>query len=174
MDDDPIAERVFEVDDGGQRVVLDDHHVDGVARLGVGARHDDRDRVADVRDLVDREREVLGRLHVRRHGPCARHRTPRVAEVGAAVRGDHAGHAERGRQVDAADVRVGVGAAHERDRQRAGDREVVGVLRLAGEERGIFLAEHPRADDARGRRLDRGHAFTAWPEAASTAFTMLW
>ena len=47
-------------------------------------------------------------------------------------------------------------------------------LRLAGEQRGVFLAEHPGADDACSRRLDRGHAFTACPEAASTAFTMLW
>ena len=53
--------RLFEIDDGRQRVVRHDDRVGGVARDVAIARHDDGDRLAAVADRVDGDRAMVGR-----------------------------------------------------------------------------------------------------------------
>ena len=162
VDHHAVAERILQIDHRGQRLVVDDDRVERVARLGVRLRDDHGNRVTRIAGLVDRDREVLGRLHVGRDGPRARHRArPQVAQIGPGVHRHDTRHARSGRRVDAGDARVGVRAAREGDRQGARDGEVVGVLRLAREQRRVFLAEQPRADETGGRGLHCGHASTA-------------
>ena len=93
MDDDAVGQRVLEVDDGLERVVVDVDGVDGVGGRVPRVGHDDGDDVADVAGLVDGDREVLRVLHVLGDRPGARHRRgPRVAQVGA---GEHRGDARQ-------------------------------------------------------------------------------
>jgi hypothetical protein len=83
-----IGSGVLEIDDRGERLVVDDHFVDGVARLGRAVRYDDRDRVADVAGLVDGDWQVRGILDVVGDRPRERHRVgPFAGEIGA---GEHA------------------------------------------------------------------------------------
>ena len=102
VDHDPVRQRVLQVDDRLQRLVVDDHRADGVGRLVAAVRHDDRHDVAHVAGLVDGDREVLGVLHVVGDGPGARHgRGPRVGEVGAREDGLDTREGEGLRRVDA-------------------------------------------------------------------------
>ena len=175
VDDRGVGEGVLEVGDRRQRVVLD---LDGLERVACrGGRLGDHHRhaVADVADLVDRERVVGRVLHVLGDRPGAGHRAgPRVHEVGAGVGGDDAGQRQGGLHVDRGDAGVGVGAAQDRHVQRARDVEVVGEAGLAGEQGRVLPAPHPGADDRGGRRSvgDR-HAGTPF-EQDSTAATMFW
>ncbi len=172
VDDDTIGERILELDDRGQRVVVDDHFVGGVARFVRAVRDDDCHRVADVAGLVDRDRAVVGVLDVVGDRPRQRHRLgPVVDEVGAGEHRDDAGHRGRGLGVDRADAGVRVRAAHDLEVQRARDVEVGDVLRFAGEERRVFLAQHSAAHDRAHRATP---AVVRASAAASTAFTMFW
>ena len=64
---------------------------------------------------------------------------------------------------------MGEGAADEGDVEGGGHGQVVDVLGLAGEQRGVLLAQEALAHDG----AHRAAAFCD-PAAASTAFTMLW
>ena len=129
------GERVPAVGDGGQGLVLDDHHgcrVFGrVARVG----DDDRDRLAGVADLV------LGQ----HHRLCALREVP-----GAVIGGDDQGRERRlqivmgedrthavmdecGGGVDGHDAGVGMRTPHEGGLQQPGHVEIVDVAALAGE-----------------------------------------
>ena len=141
--DDPVAERVFQIDDRGQRLVVDDDSVHAVARRVARAGNHDRDDVTDIAGLLCRDREVLGVLHVRRHRPRARHRLgPRVAKIGTGQDGFHPRERERAGRVDRSDTRVRVRAAHHPEKARAGDHEVVDITGLARQQARIFLAPH--------------------------------
>ena len=166
VDHDPVGQRVLQVDDGLERLVVDDHRADGVGRPVAAVGHDHRDDVAHVARLVDRDRVVLRVLHVVGDRPGAGHRRdPGVLQVGAGEHGLDAGEGQRVRGVDAGDAGVGVRAAHHPQPAGPRDDEVVDEAALAGEERRVLLAHHAGADDG-------GHV--ADPAAASTAFTMLW
>jgi len=75
---------------------------------------------------------------------------------------------------------VGVWAAQHREVQSTGDRQVVGVEGLAGEQGSVFAAQHPGADEGGGRGRRGGHALISTVEPfcsaaqVNTAFTMLW
>ena len=164
----PVLERLLDVDDHRQRVVLDQHLLGGVDhRVAVGADHE-RDRVADAVDLVLGDgpvRRVLD-LDPRRH---PRHRQRRLeVEV---VAGEDRVHARvvLGRAgVDRGDLRVRLGRAHERRPQLPGDVDVVDVARAAHDQPRVLLALDRPPDPGLGR--GGGHA----SEAARTALTMLW
>ena len=168
MDHDPVGQRVLQVDDRLERLVVDDHRADGVGRLVAAVGHDDRDDVAHVARPVDGDREVLRVLHVVGDRPGARHRAPpRRRARSAPVR--TASTPGRARASDASMPVMRAWAYGLRTMAEpagAGDDEVVDVATLAGEERGVLLAHHAGADDG-------GHD-RAPSAAASTAFTMLW
>ena len=158
VDHDPIGQRIFEIDHGGERLVLDLDGVEGVVGDRIGCRQHARHSVADVARLRHCERIVGRVLHVGRDRPRAWHRAgPGRFEIGAAVDGHDARHRRRRTHVDTEDPCVGVRAAEHRQVQRAGEDEVVGVLRLAGEQRRIFAAQHPGADDTLCAFLGDGH-----------------
>ncbi len=174
----------LEVEHRRQRLVLDDdvaRRVDGqVRRLG----DDDGDRVADVVDSLDGERQVLGGLHVLGHRPRAgQGGAPRLTQVRSGEGGDDAGPRSGGGEVDRDNAAVGDGRADEGGVQRAGDGEVGDETGLAREQRGVLpaqpaRAEHPplprlggrrAARSRRGRVLDRGHCTPAVGSKAERA-----
>ena len=157
VDHHAVAQGVLEVDDRLEGLVLDVDGVEGVAgRGGRGGEHAG-DPVTDVVGLAHRERVVGGRLHVVGHRPGARHRTgPRLSEVGPGEHGGDARHGCRRRGVDGDDARAGVWAAEHRQVQGARDREVSGVLGLAGQESGILAAQHSLAEHP-GGVIGHGH-----------------
>ena len=90
-----VGQRGFHVGDCGQRFVLDLDRLERVGRGVAIAGHDDGDGVADVAHLVDRDRRVGRADHVGCDRPGAWQRAELLGEVGAAERGDDAGHVER-------------------------------------------------------------------------------
>ena len=86
-------ERVLEVDDRLERLVLDVDRLDGVAGGGVAGGEHGGDAVADVADLVRRPAGsaagfFMSSVTGQAHGIGAAHG---VGEVGAGVHGDDAG-----------------------------------------------------------------------------------
>ena len=115
MDDDAVRQRVLEIDDRLERLVLDVDELGGVAGGHLGGRQDGGDGVADVAHLVLRQRVVRRVLHVLGDRPRAGHRCgPVLGEVVAGVDGDDAGRLRRGGRVDVDDAGVCVRAADER------------------------------------------------------------
>ena len=176
MDDDPVARRVLEVDDRRQRVVVDDHRLDRVARRVAALGQDDGDDLADVVHLAAGEREVRRVVHVVGDRPRARQRRgPLVVEVGAgaAPPARLAGRAPR--EASTVMRAWAMRAAHQAHPERAGDGEVVDELGLAGEQLGVLLADAARAEDStRSAALRWRSRRASAPAPAITALTMLW
>jgi hypothetical protein len=106
-----VLERLLRVDDDRLGVVLDDDLLGSINdRVSVSA-DDDRDRVADVLDLVALQWPVLGRPHLDPGwGPDHRERRREVVrEVLACERGDDVRVLERAGGVDRDDARVRLG-----------------------------------------------------------------
>ena len=166
-----VGERRLRIGHGRQRLVLDLDELGGVLGRGAAGRDDDRDAVADVARLVRRERQVQRRLRVLGRQPRARQAAvPLLGEVVAGPGGDHVRVRKGRRDVDAADARVRVRAAHDGEVDHAGQAHVVDPLRLAADERQIFLALDRDADHVAGREL----RLRAHPATASIASTMFW
>jgi hypothetical protein len=111
--------------------------------MGLGQNRDDR--LADIADLVARQRIECGRViivHPRRRA----HRTYETIEVARGVDRENPRHGGRRRGADAGDQGVGVVAAPKRHVQRAGDDAVVGEGAEAREQSGILDPPDPRAD----------------------------
>ena len=160
----------LDVDEHGQRLVVDLDELGGIDRVSARVGQDDRDAVALVVDLIDREREVLGILHVLGHRPRTGHRClPVVAKLRAREDCDDAGAVLRGGRVDRRDAGVRIRAADDRHEDHPVQLDVVDVRASAAKERIVLLALERRADEP---RLGRGHDPT--PAAAATASTMLW
>ena len=164
-----VVERRLDVGDHRQRVVLDQDLLGGVDdRVAVRADHE-RDRVADVVDLVLGDRPVRRVVDVdpRRH---PRHRQRRLqVEVVAGEDGvDAVDRPSRAARVDRGDLRVRLGRAHERRPQLPGDVDVVDVAGAAHDQPRVLLALDRPPDPGLGG--GGGHA----SEAARTALTMLW
>ena len=81
------------------------------------------------------------------------HRERVVGHVGAGQDQDHAGHRLRRARVDRADVGVGVGAAQDRHVGHPGQRDVVEVAALAGDEPGILDPLDRGAEHVGGHRM---------------------
>ena len=151
----------FEVENHRQIAVVDDDQLGRVARRFAGLGDDDGDTFTREVDRPDRQRPVLGVLHVFGHRPRARQWVlERVAEVGAGEHCDDAGYRGRGARVDAGDLRVRDGAADDAHRERARDLEIVDEPGLAGEQRRVFAPQLARAQHRghllRAHRLGRG------------------
>ena len=131
---------------GVERLVVDDHHVGSVLRLGDGERRHRHDPFAHEPHLVDCERrpgEVVVHLGHAVHRP--------QTEVGGGEHADDAGRPERCAGVDADDACVCHLGPHEHHVYRIG-AEVVGtkVIDVSGgaeEQFGIFRAKHAGTED---------------------------
>ena len=99
----PGLERALDVDDGGQRLVVDDHRFRRVFGQVPASRHDHRHRLADEPRLVGGRAVV-----VHRRGHADRERLGQPRNVRAGDDADDAVPGERGRDVVARDARVRV------------------------------------------------------------------
>ena len=168
-------QRFHGVDDGRQRVVVDEDELGGVQRGCVAVRHHHRDRLAGKAHSLPHEERTrrLGReaavalrqLERRRavieafaggHGVArrfqigdgcrARHRAARIVDVGAGEDRDDARNGFRGRGLDAADARVRMRTAQDARVQQTGEPEIVGVGAESLDEARILDALHRTAD----------------------------
>ena len=135
-----------EVDDRVGRLEVE---LDQLARVlgDVAALRDDHgDRVTDVADIADRQRgrdlELL-----------TEHGVPRLAEAAVEVlprqHGDDTRMLPRLGRVEVGDRRLGHLAAEERGVEHAGQRHVVDVLTVTGEQAAVLLAVHRLTDEPR-------------------------
>ena len=132
----------------GQDLEVDGHRGGGILREVAVVRDHHRDGLADIADLVARQRELRARRPDRRIGHQHRDLAGRHARrqiVGGEHR-VHAGHRERRDGVDRADPGMGVRAAHEAGVQRAGKLDVVDEAAAPGEQRRIFEARDAGAE----------------------------
>ena len=172
-----LLERELGIDDDRQRLVLDLHQLGRVARGLAALRDDDRDAVADIARLIDRQRPMVRLLRVLGRQPRTRERgLPLAGELLARERGDHTAVGERARDVNAADPRVRVRTSHDAHPDHAGDAHIVHVLGLPGEESHVLLAIDRRANDLAQMDLgsSRHRQTSTSPAATCTARTMLW
>ena len=152
-----VRDRLLDVRDRGELLVLDVDELGGVFRecTGLGDHH--RDAVALVAGFVRCQWEVHGHFDVLRDGPRAGHAAcPVPGEVGSAVRRHDALRRPRGVEVDACDARVRVRAPDDDHGDRPGQREVLDERPAPAEERVVLLALDGRADEGLGR-FDDGH-----------------
>ena len=176
VDEDLVLQRLLDVDDDGQRLVLDLDVGGGVDDDVLVVADDERDGVADVADAVAGDRPALRGLDLdagRR--PGHRQRREQVAHVVAGVDGLDAGARERGRRVDRDDVRVRLARAHDGGVQHAGQGEIVDERRAARDQARVLLAAQRLADVLRGGDGGRHTLILREVSAAAwTALTMLW
>jgi hypothetical protein len=150
------------VDDRVERLVLDTDALGGAARLLRVLGRDDRNRLAEVADPLEREHRLVRELEP--VAPLAGHVLVRQHRV-------HAGQAHRFRDVDRRDPRVRVRAAHGRSPEHAGRVQVARIRELAGDLRNRVAAEDrlPHAADLETFRRRRHR-----PAAVLTASKIFW
>ena len=145
----------FRRGDGRQRFDIDNDRFGGVLGRVHGLGDDEGDRIADIAHLADRQRFAQRLLHRRAVAIVERHDAFERAvalQIGGGIDAEHAGHFARRLGVDGADDAVGVLAAHHHRIGLAGQGDVVGIVPLAAQQHGVFLARHRLAD---GKFLDR-------------------
>ena len=131
----------------GQRLVIDDDALRGIARLVGGRRDDRRDRLADEAHALDGERVTRWRRSRRPIGApeiCRVGNRPDACaqEIGAGQYRDHARHCGRILGVDAKNVRVRMRRTHEARVQLALNLDVVGEKPLPAQQRVVFDTLH--------------------------------
>ena len=151
-----VFQRIFELEDGIERVVLDVDELERVLHVGARFCNDDGDAVAGEACLVRRERPLgrhacvfVGRRRKasRLDRPCTWKRgSPVLLQVRAAECSDHAFVFTRTREIDAADACVCVRAPDDADPHHSRQNDVVDELRLAGQQLGVLLAQDAAAD----------------------------
>jgi hypothetical protein len=151
-----VGQRGAQVEHGGQRIVV---HVDGrrrVCRLVAVPCDHAGHGLADIPDLRSGHRRVVRDHGVLGDRPGARQAALLAGEVRAGEGGHHAGHGPGGGQIHPGDPRVRVRAAGEGHVQHAGQLDVIGPVRLAGDQPRVFLADAGPADLGRGLDLGVG------------------
>jgi hypothetical protein len=148
-----------EVGAGGQRVVV---HQDRLGRIlgGIQAfRHHEGHRIADMAHLAAGEQEARGiggarAVAVLQAAGMGQGADPVRRQLLRRVDGEHAGHGPRIGGVDGEDRRMGVRAAQQVARGRAGDGEVVRVAALALQETRVLDATQGLAEAEFGHGSD--------------------
>jgi hypothetical protein len=142
----PFPERLFHVQDRVERGVVDLDQFHGVFGDRGAAGHDDRDRVTG--EVDPRRGQWMGwrRLLVRGDRPRVRQRDPVRPEIGGGVHRHHPGDLRGRIGVDRGDHGVCEGAADHGDVQHAGQHDVVGPLRAAGDQPLVLLTQPTPAD----------------------------
>ncbi|SCD60345.1 hypothetical protein GA0115245_11005 [Streptomyces sp. di188] len=169
-----LGERGLQVEHRRQRLVLDLDRLQRVRRRVPVAGHDDRHRVTRVAHLVHGERRMVRVHHVLGHRPRARQRSHPLREIASRERGHHAREFQGVGDVDALDARVRHGAAQDRQVQHPGGLDVVGPVRLAGEQPRVLLAQPRPAHLGLDGALGHARTSSSSEAAASTARTMFW
>ena len=136
-----VLERALGVDEGVQRLVVDEDELGGVGGAGSGLADDDGDDLAHVADDVGGQQRPRPAV-VEPRPAHRRHRADVEIPRREDVRGGRGG-------VDPRDARMRERRAHERDVERVLRREVLDVGPLAAQEAGILLAQDALADDVR-------------------------
>ena len=139
-----VLERALGVDEGVQRLVVDEDELGGVGGAGSGLADDDGDDLAHVADDVGGQQRPRPAV-VEPRPAHRRHRADVEIRRREDLRGGRGG-------VDPCDARMRERRAHERDVERVLRREVLDVGPLAAQEAGILLAQDALADDVRHRR----------------------
>jgi hypothetical protein len=178
-----VLDRLLEIEDGGQLLVVDVDELSGVACLRRGSRRDDGDDLAGAGHVVHDDGQVVGSLLLRVERPRVGDRALDVLDVGAGDDVDDARSRLGLSRVDGRDAGVGEGAAHQGEVQHAGQLDVVGPTGATRDEALVLLAA-PRLADLEVGRCGAGavvgdrHDGTACelssPAACCTALTMLW
>ena len=160
--------RALGIDDELERLVLDDDRLGGAARLLGMLGGDERHRLAEVADAVDREHRLVGELE-----PVG------LAAGNVLVREDgvDARHRHGLRDVDRDDAGVGVRAAERVPPQHSRRIEIARVRELS-----LHLGRPVRPADGLadvaelepGRRLGRGRRHACHAAAARTASKIFW
>ena len=146
------------IDSGRKRIDVDDDCFRRLARLDLARSHDERDGVADIADLVRREKHRAVAAHRRTIVALQRERTfgGRVGrEIGAGVDRQHAGHGAGFVQFNGRDHAMRMAAAHDDAVQLAFDSDVVGIAAPALHQRRVFRAPHGLADREFGDIVER-------------------
>ena len=156
-----------------QRLPVHRNQIGGVVGGVLALRDHHRDRIAHVAGGLAGQRRVRRDLQLGQEPAAGQRVDP--GHVLAGEDGDHARMRLGLGDVDAADLRVGVRAPHERGIGHAGQLEVVGVVALAGDEAGVLAPLDARAEQPSRRRC-HGLPPTASPMFSAAywmAFTML-
>ena len=127
----------------------------GVLGLIAGLGDDDRDRLADMPDLVVREQRLLrveefvlddSRPFAWHAYLALRHRWDQLREIGPGQRQHDSGCLRRPRQVDPSDTGMRQRAAYEHRMQHAGQHEIGDKLPLSGQKPPVLPPPHRIAD----------------------------
>ena len=174
--------RLLGVDDGGQRLVVDDDRVEGVVGLRFGVGDDRGDALTGPLDAVGREDPW--RIHVVLETSAAAGRPGHgqrvVRDVGTDEDRSDTGHRLGRRDVDRADVGVRVRAAQDGHVGHRGELDVVDVVAGTGDEARVLDPLDAFAQDVGGhRRSSSPYAPAAAPDrmvsaAWRIAATMFW
>ena len=157
-----VLERLLDVGDGAERLVVDLDQLGCVLRERTALRDDDRNAVALEARLVDGERVVRRHLDVFRDGPGAgKGALPVVGQVGPAEGCDDTFGGARSVEVHALDPSMRVRAADERHEHGARQGQVVDEGAAPAQERGVFLSLDGRADER--ARLPRWRSSSSPP-----------
>ena len=141
-----VLHRQFGIDGGRQRFVVDGDQRGCVFGLVAALGNDADDRLADMADLIARQRKDRCGVIIR-HARGRDHRLDRIAPI---RRGEHRNDTRRRarrRAIDGADARMRLLAPAERDMRHPWHLPVVGKGAAPGEEPRILGALDARADD---------------------------
>ena len=150
-----VLERLLEVHDGRQFLVVDLDQVGAVGRLALGVGQHGGHDLALVAHFFFCDREALRYVLLFRHeGRGGGVRAGKLAlEVARRIDAGHAWRLACVGDVDALDARVSVGAAHKCDVCRALAREVIDVMAVPCDQAGIFAAVDLRAYELADRHV---------------------
>ena len=145
------GEGFFHIDDRLLRIVIDCYCLARRLRLFERLGDDDRDRIADMRDAIDRDRRVRRLFHrravFRMNLPAARQTADAVGlHIRADKNGDDAGRGARRRRIDALDLRARVRRAHDVGVGLVRAIDVVRVSPAPGQKAEVLFALDRSAD----------------------------
>ena len=129
--------RGFRIDDRRQYFVIHRHHFDGIFRQITIISDHHRQRLAEIANLIHRQRiELYGPQHRAAADP---QRFDMLRDLLAGIHGAHAGHRASRFDIDDFDPRVGAGAAHKRHMQGSRRQQIIDVAPGAGDKAlGLF------------------------------------
>ena len=143
-----VPHRLFRIDHDRQWFVVDGNQRRCVFGLVAAVGNDADDRLADMADLVARQRKNRRGVIIR-HARGRDQRLDRVAPIRRCEHRNDTRRRARRRAIDGADARMRLLAPAERDMHRPRHLAVVGIGAASGEEPRVLGALDARADDFR-------------------------
>ena len=137
--------RFLDIDDCRQLFVIDGNEIHSVAR-GVAFRSDHRGNwMTDEERLAGCQHAIVRDFQIWKRGRTG-NRANLFGNVFAGVNRHHARGFQRFGRIDAADARVRVQRTHERDVQRAGQADVINIVREAFDQSRVFGSFYSLSD----------------------------